>query len=152
MSSPDLASLPKSLSDHVGYLLVRLGKHAQRMFSQAVAPLGLRPAHCDILLLLEAEGALAQVTIAERLLIERPGLVALLDFLEGESLLQRQVDPRDRRRHAVCLTPAGVQRAAELRVVAAQVEASLLADLDELHRGPFREALQRIARNADEGD
>ncbi len=152
MTSPLLDELPTALSEHVGYLLVRLGKHAQRVFSLKVEPLGLRPAHCDILLTLSDRGALAQVEIASILSIERAHLVALLDQLEEQGLVLREADAADRRRHAVRLTARGVRVATQLSKIALAVEKELLAPLDPKAREVLRKALRLLAKDADEGD
>jgi DNA-binding MarR family transcriptional regulator len=152
MSSPNLEDLPPVLAAHTGYLLVRLGKHAQRLFSLAIAPVGLRPPHADIMLLLADSGALAQVEVAQRLNIERAHLVALLDQLEGMQLLLRAADPHDRRRHAVRLTTLGEAVAAQIATIAATVQRQLLGDLSAQEVEQFRATLQRLARDADEGD
>ena len=152
MSSPDLDALPDALSGHVGYLLVRLGKHAQRLFSLEVGALGLRPPHCDILLTLSAQGALAQVDIATTLHIERAHLVALLDQLSALGLVVRTPDAADRRRHAVRLTEAGVDTAARVAAIALEVEGTLLAELSAAEAASLRSMLRRLARDADEGD
>ncbi len=152
MSSPNLDDLPAALSQHAGYLLVRLGKHAQRLFSLAISPVGLRPGHADILLSLAARGALAQVELAQLLNIERAHLVGLLDQLEGMQLLLRQTDPHDRRRHAVRLTLQGEAVAEQLAAIANTVEMQVLAGLSDAEASVFRTLLQRLARDADEGD
>lgn len=152
MSSPILHHLPEALSGHAGYLLVRLGKHAQRVFSIAIEPLGLRPAHCDILFTLAARGAQAQVEIASTLAIERAHLVALLDQLEGMGLVVRAADPSDRRRHAVSLTERGVTVTAQVSDLAARVEDTLLHDLAVDERVTLRSLLHRLAERAEEGD
>lgn len=152
MTSPDLDDLPEALSGHVGYLLVRLGKHAQRLFSGEIAALGLRPPHADIVLTLGERGALSQVEIAGTLRIERAHLVALLDQLEALGLVRRAPDPTDRRRHSVGLTDAGVETVGLLRAVAAQVEKTLLEGLSADEARALRAVLRRLAVGADEGD
>lgn len=152
MSSPVLDNLPAALSGHVGYLLVRLGKHAQRLFSLKVEPLGVRPAHCDILLTLVARGALAQVDIASTLSIERAHLVALLDQLESMGFLIREPDAVDRRRHAVRLTAKGMQVATKISRLALEVEDSLVEPLAKKERELLRKMLRLLAQDADEGD
>lgn len=152
MSSPKLDALPDALAGHTGYLLVRVGKHAQRLFSAAVEPLGLRPAHCDVLLLLLERGALAQVDIAGTLSIERAHLVGLLDQLEARGLVRREADPHDRRRHAVRLTEGGEAISATVSARAAEVQGELLRELDVAERAAFYGFLRRIARDAEEGD
>ncbi len=152
MASPPLEQLPEALSGHVGYLIVRLGKHAQRLFSQQIEPLGLRPPHADILFVLADRGALAQVEISAALTIERAHLVALLDQLEAPGLVRRTPDPHDRRRHAVLLTEDGAAMASRLSDIARRVELALLAPLPEADRDGLRAALRLLARDADEGD
>lgn len=152
MSSPILDNLPTALSEHVGYLLVRLGKHAQRLFSLKVEPLGVRPAHCDILFTLVARGSLAQVDIANILSIERAHLVSLLDQLEGMGLVLREPDAVDRRRHAVRLTAKGVQVSTKISRLASQVEDELVTPLTHKERDLLRKMLRVLAKDADEGD
>ena len=151
MGTPDLDVLPPDLSAHVGYLLVRAGKHAQRLFSAQIATLGLRPALADVVILLRARGSLSQVEIATTLAIERAHLVALLDQLEALGFVLRSADPADRRRHAVTLTEAGTTAAERLGGMAEAVEGLLLADLSDEEREQFRSLLQRMARRAEEG-
>ena len=152
MSSPILDNLPTALSEHVGYLLVRLGKHAQRLFSLKVEPLGVRPAHCDILFTLVARGSLAQVEIANILSIERAHLVSLLDQLEGMGFVLREPDAVDRRRHAVRLTAKGVQVSTKISRLASQVEDELVTPLTHKERDLLRKMLRVLAKDADEGD
>lgn len=151
MATPDLEALPKALSEHSGYLLVRLGKHAQRLFSVAIEPLELRPPHCDILLTLAERGTLAQTEIAATLAIERAHLVALLDQLEGLGLLVREADAKDRRRHAVRLTKKGTTTSEKVATLAREVEQQLLTGLSAREKEQLRTALRRLARDADEG-
>ena len=138
MPSPNLDDLPDTLSNHIGYLLVRLGKHAQRSFSLEISPLELRPAHADILLTLADRGAMAQVEIAQLLSIERAHLVALLDQLERLGLVRRDADPRDRRRHAVLLTEQGVLVTAQVAEIALRVEDALTDGLPVVERELLR--------------
>ena len=145
MTIPSLDALPLALSGHVGYLMVRLGKRAQRLFSIQIEPLGLRPPHCDILFTLQERGALSQVEIANTLAIERAHLVALLDQLTTMGLLARSVDPTDRRRHAVNLTPEGLVLTTRLAKIALEVEDTLLAELDQADRESLRALLRQLA-------
>lgn len=152
MSSPNLDQLPDALSTHVGYLLVRLGKHAQRLFSSRVEAFGLRPPHCDILFTLHERGALSQIEIANTLTIERAHLVGLIDQLETLGFVRREADPNDRRRHSVCLSEQGKQTATKISKIAKNVEGQILEGLSEQEQGKLRATLRRLAEAADEGD
>lgn len=149
MRNPTFERLPAALAGHAGYLLVRLGKHVARSFSAAVEPLGLRPAHCDILLTLAERGPMAQVELAETLTIERAHLVSLLDQLQALGLVERTPDAHDRRRHAIVPTELGVATTAEVARSAREVEDALLLGLTEVERANLRAALSGLARAAD---
>lgn len=150
MSRPTFDRLPAALAGHAGYLLVVLGKHVARSFSAAVEPLGLRPAHCDILLTLAERGPLAQVEIAETLAIERAYLVSLLDQLEARGLVTRTPDATDRRRHAIVPTALGVTTTAQVAERAREVEDTLLHGLTEGERADLRAVLRMLARDVDD--
>ena len=138
--------LPSALTEHVGYLLVVLGKRAQRAFSDALEPAGLRPPHFDVLACLDQGGARSQTEIARALRVEPAHLVTLLDELERAGHVARTADPSDRRRYAVALTAAGAALTRRLKVTAGEVEAALVADLKVTEQAQLRRLLQRVAR------
>ena len=141
--------LPSALTEHVGYLLVVLGKRAQRAFSDALEPAGLRPPHFDVLACLDQGGARSQTEIARALRVEPAHLVTLLDELERAGHVARTADPSDRRRYAVALTAAGAALTRRLKVTAGEVEAALVADLKVTEQAQLRRLLQRVARVGD---
>jgi MarR family transcriptional regulator, lower aerobic nicotinate degradation pathway regulator len=101
---------------------------------------GFDPYHYNVLALL-AEGAReTQGTIADAVGVDRGQLVGVLDTLEGRGLIERQRDPRDRRRHAVSLTASGRKELLRLRSIREAVENEFFAPLD----GASREALQAL--------
>ena len=60
-----------------------------------------------LLVLRHATTALSQSDLSERLLVDKSNVTALIDRLESEELIRREVDPEDRRRYHVVLTDAG---------------------------------------------
>ena len=100
-------ALPEHLLTDRAYLLGRLGREARRQFTQVLSAWELQPSHYGILLLLEAIGQASQQQLAQQLSIDRANMVALLDVLEQRGFIERQADPRDRRRHVVKLTAVG---------------------------------------------
>lgn len=136
--------LPVVMHDHVPYLLVRLGKRAQRAFEEALVPLGLRPPHFDLLAVLGEHGALSQKAVATILDVDSARVVALADELGDQGALERTPDPADRRRNLLTLTPAGNRLLRKAKRAAVQVESDLTRALDDESRAALRAGLQRL--------
>ena len=132
-------ALPERLLSDQAYLLGRLGREARRRFTQVLSTWELHSSHYGILQLLEAIGQASQQHLAQTLTIDRANMVALLDALEQRGLIERQADPRDRRRHVVKLTTAGHTQFQQIRQAREEVDEAFFAGLDNeeqetLHR------------------
>jgi MarR family transcriptional regulator, lower aerobic nicotinate degradation pathway regulator len=147
MSSSDFG-----LEASPGYLLARIGAESRRRWSQGLASLDLRTAHFGLLMTLGAAGPTSQRRLAGAIGIDPRNLVLVIDQLEERGLLERTVDPGDRRRHSVRLTPAGRKMLAELARVGAEAEADLLAALDDGERRRLQELLVKLLPSALEAD
>lgn len=93
-------------------------------------PLGFSQASWRALIALrrQPEGC-NQAVLAERLGIEAPTLVRLLDRMEKQGWVLRQSDPRDRRSKRVVLTAASLDLAERMEATVDELRAELLAGL-----------------------
>jgi DNA-binding MarR family transcriptional regulator len=137
------SELPTALTGHAGYLAVLLGQRAQLLFEAAIAPMDLRPAAYDFLATVAERGPLSQRELADTLRIDAARIVAMTDELEGRGLVSRSVDPSDRRRNRVALTPEGKSLTGKVRRIAAKVETDLLAALSVPERETLRSLMRR---------
>jgi len=135
--------LPSALTEHAGYLAVVMGQMSQAKFEVAMASLDLRPVHYDYLATLGEAGPTAQKDLARLLEVEPARIVALTDELETRSLVQRTVDPTDRRRNLVSLTRSGRTLLAKAARLATAVERDLLSALPAADQRSLRDLLQR---------
>lgn len=95
--------------------------------------------------MLSGAASLSQVEVAGRLGVDRTTMVALLDGLEDQGLVERRRSPRDRRKNLVELTAAGqecLSRAEQARRVA---EERFLAPLGKETAASFVRALRVLA-------
>jgi DNA-binding MarR family transcriptional regulator len=116
------------------YLLRRLRAEADR----DQLPHGMKSRHAIVLTLLRDFGDQAQSDLPQAVGLDATGVVALLNRLESEGLIERRRATEDRRRHNVSITDAGRRRLVEIEQVAAQLEQRLLGlktkELAALHR------------------
>src|SRR6202162_510522 len=75
---------------------------------------GLRGRHLIALTLLREFGDQSQADLAGTLRVDPTSLVGLLNELEAAGLVERRRTPRDRRRHTVALTSAGMCRLVDI--------------------------------------
>jgi DNA-binding MarR family transcriptional regulator len=127
-----------------GPLLQHLGR---RLRSEAQAELsntfGLRERHLIALTLLREFGEQSQADLAGTLRVDPTSLVALLNELEAAGLVERRRTPRDRRRHTVALTSAGMGRLAEIERALAASEQRALSGLDPTEQVTLHALLQK---------
>ena len=126
------------------YLLSQVGRIQVARFSEDLQPLDLRPKHFALLNLIDLNEGTSQQHLAQRLGQEPSGLVGTIDELEQQGIVERQRTPTDRRRYALCLTPAGQARLAQARQITAQHADELLAPLTENELQVLHDLLARI--------
>jgi len=144
-----LNRVAKELVASSGFLLARLGIGFKGKAIARAEAAGFELYDYSLLAIL-AEGARqTQSTIADALTLDPSRLVALLDKLEERSLIVRQRDPLDRRRHVVSITPAGKRELGRLRELIKRLEDEFLAPLDASERTTLHQLLMRLAEHND---
>lgn len=130
--------------DVLGYLL----KHATLQLTSAadagLNPLGIDSKDFGVLRLLGGSEPRSQQEIAESIGVDRTTMVALIDALEGQGVVQRRTDPRDRRRNVVELTSAGVDLVQRAEKAYAAVERGFLEPLTAAQARDFQRALRKL--------
>lgn len=140
--------LPGELSNRVGFLLSQLGAQTARRFAERLAPLGVKPSHYGLIVLLAEEEGRSQQQIADSLGIHRNAMVGLVDDLERRGFIERKRHPADRRAHAIHLTDAARELLPEVRALAGEQEEELLAGVGAEDRERLTALLQRLVANA----
>ena len=129
----------------VAFGLTQLGGLAAQRFAERLAPTGLTPAHAGLLRAVAADEGRSQQALAEQLGVMPSRLVALVDELERDGVLERRRNPRDRRHHALHLTDTGRVRLRELGRIAREHGAEFLTPLDDAERATLGDLLARLA-------
>ncbi|MFI5690815.1 MarR family winged helix-turn-helix transcriptional regulator [Kribbella sp. NPDC051586] len=133
------------LADRVLWALGRASQQSQRLVRQHMTQAGVRTQHYHVLASLADDGEAAQATLADRIGFDRSDLVTLLDELEELKFLARRVDPADRRRKIVAITPAGEKQLDSMDQLIYAAEADLLEPLTATERKTLLALLRRLS-------
>lgn len=139
------------LDTFVGYNLKRAYMIVDSDFRAVMADKALSPRVFSALTLIARVPNLTQSDLSRRLGIERSGLVAIVDHLEGNGYVRRVPVPRDRRVHALCATDKGIALHQEAVALVRAHEDRLLSTFSDSERQQLISLLQRI-RNISEKD
>jgi DNA-binding MarR family transcriptional regulator len=131
--------------DDLAYLLVQLGFHVARRFSEQLAPLDLEPRQFGMLTRLAANEGRSQQAIGELVGLNPTRMVFLVDDLEQRGLVERRRNPADRRSHALYLTELGRAKLREAQQASAGPQGEIGASLTERQRGELTRLLRRLA-------
>jgi MarR family transcriptional regulator for hemolysin len=71
-------------------------------------------------------GPIATIELAERMAVQWPSLIRTLDGLEAEGLIERRINPADKRSRLVTITPRGLTVFGEVKAVLDPTRAALL--------------------------
>jgi DNA-binding MarR family transcriptional regulator len=120
-----------------------MGMVAQKQFSERIAALGLTPRMWGALDVLDSEGEISQHTLCKGIGMDPSSMVATIDELEAQGLVERRRHPQDRRAHHV--TAKGRSKLAQGRGLVRSAQDDLLAPLDREERAQLHALLLRLA-------
>lgn len=118
----------------------------KKVFTEALAPLGIQLAHYDVLANVFHVPGLTQQQLAEKLLVGRSAMSMLLPELERRALIERRGDEADRRVRRLWLTPEGEALTRQAMAVhVARIE-SMMTVLSDEECGTIGELMRRVAK------
>ncbi|MDA8382841.1 MAG: MarR family transcriptional regulator [Betaproteobacteria bacterium] len=133
---------PVPVSEQFGITLAELSRLWRRKLDDRLRPLGLSQAKWITLLQLSlAPKGTTQKDLAERIGIEGPTLVGLLDRLEADGWVERHESTTDRRSKTVHLSDRANPVLAQIRTIAAALRGEIFADVADEDLGACYETL-----------
>ena len=131
--------------DDIAYLLVQLGFHVARRFSERLAPLGLEPRQFGMLTRLAANEGKSQQAVGELIGLNPTRMVFLVDELEKQGLVERRRNPADRRSYELYLTDPGRAKLGEAQRVRTGNDREIGASLTGAQRRELAALLRQVA-------
>ena len=138
------ADNPSGLESLVGYNLKCAYVVVQEDFRAALGQDGLSARVFSALTLTVENPNITQSALARMLGIERSGLVAIVDELEGYGYLKRQAVPGDRRVQALAPTPQGEAAHARMTARVRAHEDRLFAEMSDKEKQTLLRLLKKI--------
>jgi DNA-binding MarR family transcriptional regulator len=126
------------------WLLTQAAGHAQRLVGEGFSSVGARGYHYRLLATLEEFGPASQAALGRRSGIHLSDMVAAINELADQKLVERAPDPDDRRRNTISLTTAGKRQLRRLEKRLAETQDDLLAPLTPEERQRLTELLARL--------
>ncbi len=127
-----------------GHLVRRAHQLAVALFMEETAAFEVTPVQFAILnALIDIPGE-DQVTLAARVAFDAATSGSVIGRLEAKGWIRREVDPQDKRRKLLWVTPEGEQAVAQMKPGVARVQQRLLAPLAAPEQAQFVDLLARL--------
>jgi DNA-binding MarR family transcriptional regulator len=136
--------LPPPLRENIGFLLAKTHLNARELGNAALEVVGLEVREFGALAILEDEGTVSQQALSALQRCDRTTMVAIVDHLEAEGLVERRRNPADRRAYALEITADGRRRLKRAKKLVEGAHEELLGSLSESERRQLGELLRRI--------
>jgi DNA-binding MarR family transcriptional regulator len=144
--APRHASAPSRIRDRPTWLISRTYARSRHLLNDgfAASGTGLRSYHYRLLAALQEWGPASQANLGRSTSVDRSDVVTVLSELERLGLIQRTVDPTNRRRNIVSITPAGSKQLQALDNVIDEIQEQVLAPLSQNERRQLTKLLRRL--------
>ncbi len=125
-------------------------KKIDRLFSNKLEDIGISIPQSFILFCLQEENGLTLKEIGSRTLIDSSSMTVLVDKLEKDELVKRQLDSQDRRAIRVFITDAGMEMADKISSVISSLNTVLFDLLGEGNQKEFIHGLNNIVNGIED--
>lgn len=131
------------LEDQIGHLLRRAHQRASAIF-QAHMSEGLTPQQYAALIKIRDFGSVSQNQLGRAVAMDPATCQGVVQRLIAKRLVQREDDPRDRRRSLLSVTPIGDEMAERLIPLGRRITAETLEPMTKDEQAAFLELLKKL--------
>jgi MarR family transcriptional regulator, transcriptional regulator for hemolysin len=132
---------------NLGFIMKDVSRLWVRYFESLADQIGMTLTQAKVLVFLSRNEGTTQVGLADLCDTDPMTLVRVLDRMEREGLLERRVDPNDRRVYRVFLRPAASPIIAEITRIGDKARGEALSGLSNDERTQLVSLLERVHGN-----
>lgn len=132
------------LQQYLGYCLGKAAAKMRRNLNVAFGDYGVEAKHFAVLRVLCDSNQPNQLALGLDMGIDKASMVKLIDELEAEDLVERIVDPADRRAKLISISSRGRRLAKTLESVRDAVESEFLRGLNLAEKRTLRKTLTKL--------
>lgn len=135
------------LKECINFLLSVSQNKVFKYFSKLLEEYGVTPAQYGVLNCLWREGQLSPKQIGEMVHLEAPTVSGILDKMQKAGLIERSVDPNNRRSVLVIATQKSNEIREEVEAATNNLNDKVLQDLTESDTEALKKALEAIIKS-----
>ena len=139
--------LEYDFEDSIGCWLIVSSQAYQHAVNDELAPQGITFRQCQVLGLLSFMGPTSQADLAQKMEVEPPTLVGILDRMERDGWIRREACADDKRRKLVHPTKAAEPVWSKITAAARRIRARATKGLTPAQIGQLKEMLEVVRRN-----
>jgi DNA-binding MarR family transcriptional regulator len=130
-----------------GFLTGDIARLLRKAYDRRTGSVGLSLAQSRVLAALDRVEGTNQARLAELLEVRPISMARLLDRMEAAELIERRLDPSDRRVYRLYLSAKARPLLQQIHAVAADIRADALAGLSDDERDTLMRLLERVHAN-----
>ena len=132
----------------IGYIVYSASKAFQKAFDLELRDkIGITITQSKVIFALYMFSGLTQREIADKIGIETPSLVPIIDKMEKDGYVKRKLDPKDRRLKRIYTTPKTDALWDSMMECASQIRKASLKEVSEQEAKSALETIKKISEN-----
>jgi DNA-binding MarR family transcriptional regulator len=128
-------------STQVGRLLFRTARKYLGVLARSLTHLDIERNFAVLILIEESGKPMSQQELADYLHIDKAAVVRMINYLTSKNILERKVNPTDRRQYMLQLTPKAKKIIPGIREAITHVNATMLEGLSQKRQHEFFDTL-----------
>jgi MarR family transcriptional regulator for hemolysin len=141
--------LEYDFENSIGCWLITSSQAYQRAVNDELAPQGITFRQCQVLALLSMFGPISQAELAQKMEVEPPTLVGILDRMERDGWIHREACAEDRRRKLVHPTKTAEPVWNKITAAARRIRQRAIKGLTPAQVEQLKDLLEQVRHNLD---